>query len=393
MKKILVLNAGHTEVPIIEELKKMGNYLVTTGKRADFAGHKLADQYIKEDYSDKEAILEIVKKENIEGIVSCAYDSALITSAYVSEQMGWKGHDTVKNTYLLHQKDQFKELCQKFNIRSPKSVSFTERQQAIEYTQNIEYPIIVKAVDQASGIGILRADDEKEAIKAIDNAFEKSKEKRIVVEPFIIGNQESYVAFVVNKKVVSSMTCNCYSPINPYLIQTETMPSDNFDIVTEELTNIVELLFRELDLVDGLITVQYIVKDGKPYVIETMRRCLGNRFLTPVSYVTGFPWYRAMIMAELGMDCNDIQKQKPLAKFAGHHAIMAFSNGTYEGVKIPDKIMEHVVEYDQLLEKGQKIEKYLSERIAYIYYVYDSREQLDKAAKNFNQQIIVSLSQ
>ena len=139
--------------------------------------------------------------------------------------------------------------------------------------------------------------------------------------------------------------------------------------------------------------VQYIVKDGKPYVIETMRRCLGNRFLTPVSYVTGFPWYRAMIMAELGMDCNDIQKQKPLAKFAGHHAIMAFSNGTYEGVKIPDKIMEHVVEYDQLLEKGQKIEKYLSERIAYIYYVYDSREQLDKAAKNFNQQIIVSLSQ
>ena len=55
--------------------------------------------------------------------------------------------------------------------------------------------------------------------------------------------------------------------------------------------------------------------------------------------------------------------------------------------------MEHVVEYDQLLEKGQKIEKYLSERIAYIYYVYDSREQLDKAAKNFNQQIIVSLSQ
>lgn len=27
MKKILVLNAGHTEVPIIEELKKMGNYV------------------------------------------------------------------------------------------------------------------------------------------------------------------------------------------------------------------------------------------------------------------------------------------------------------------------------------------------------------------------------
>lgn len=391
MKKVILLNAGHTEIPIINELKKMGLYVVTSGNRPEFPGHKLADRYIQADYSDKEAILKIVQTENIDGIISCAYDLGLVTAAYVAERMGWKGHDTYENTCLLHQKDLFKQLCERLQIRNPKSVPFTEKESAMTYIQNVEYPIIVKAVDQASGIGILSADNEQEAMYAVENAFEKSKEKRIVIEPFIVGNQESFVAFVVNKKVVTSMTCNCYSPINPYLIQTETMPSDNYEIVKKELTEIVEKLFKELDLVDGLITVQYIVKDGKPYVIETMRRCLGNRFLTPVTMVTGFPWYQAMVMAELGMDCREIQRQNPQAKYAGHHAIMAPCNGVYKRSEIPQFIMKHVVEYDELFESGQVMKNYLNERIGYIYYSYDSKEELDDAAKNFNKNIMVHM--
>lgn len=393
MKKVILLNAGHTEIPIINELKKMGVYVITSGNRPDMPGHKLADQYIQADYSDKEAILKIVQTEKIDGIVSCAYDLGLVTSAYVAEQMGWKGHDTYENTCLLHQKDLFKDLCEKMQIRNPKSVPFTDKDSAMTYIRDVEYPIIVKAVDQASGIGILRANNEKEAIYAVENAFEKSKAKRIVIEPFIVGNQESFVAFVVNKRVVVSMTCNCYSPINPYLIQTETMPSDNFEIVKAELIETTEKLFRELDLVDGLITIQYIVKNGKPYVIEMMRRCLGNRFLTPVTMVTGYPWYQAMVMAELGMDCSEIQIQEPQAKYAGHHAIMAPGNGVYQGTEIPQFVMEHVVEYDELYEKGQMVKNYLNERMGYIYYSYDTKEELDVAAKNFNKNIEIYMSE
>ena len=33
MKKVLLLNAGYTEIPLIEELKKLGCAVVTTGLR------------------------------------------------------------------------------------------------------------------------------------------------------------------------------------------------------------------------------------------------------------------------------------------------------------------------------------------------------------------------
>lgn len=391
MKRILLLNAGHTEMPLIQELKEMGYYLVTSGTRPDLPGHKYADEYVYADYSNKEDVLRLVKENNIDGIVSCAHDYGLITSAYVAEHMGWRGHDTYENTVLLHQKDRFKALCENLNIRSPKSVPFVKEEDACTYAQSVEYPIIVKAVDQASGVGVQRADNYQQAVGAIKNGFEKSKDKRVIIEPYIVGNQESFVAFVVNKKVVSSMSCNCYSPINPYLIQTETMPSDNYDNLKDELIDIIELLFEKLNLVDGIITLQYIVKDGKPYIIETMRRCLGNQFLTAISAVTGFPWHKGIVMSELGMDCGILESEKPMAKYAGHHAIMSTKNGIYQGMEIPEEIMKHVFKYVELFEKGDEIKNYLNERMGYIYYFYDTREELDAAANSFNEKIVLNV--
>ena len=388
-KKVLLLNAGHTEIPIIEELKKLGCYIITSGKRPDMPGHKLADKYICEDYSDKEAILKIAEDEQIDAIVSNAYDLGMVTTAYVAEKLGLPGHDSYENTAMLHQKDSFKELCTRLDIRLPKSKRFTNQDEAMSYLNNVSFPIMVKATDQASGVGINRAENYEEAVESVRDSFEKSKKKSILIEEFIEGTQQSFVAFVVNGKVQVSMSCNCYSPINPYLIQTETMPGDDFENLKPQLTEIVEKLFAACDLVDGLITIQYIVKNGQPYVIEMMRRCLGNRFLTPISAVTGFPWYKAMVMAELGMDCSNIEFTKPLGNYAGHHAIMSTRNGIYEGVEIPEDIMVHTFEYDELFEKGEEIKNYMMERMGYIYYTYDTREELDNAAKHFNENIIL----
>lgn len=88
MKKVLLLNAGHTEEPLIKELKELGVYLVTSGNRPDMPGHAYADKYIQADYSDRADILRIVKEENIEGIVSCAHDYGIVTASYVAEKWG-----------------------------------------------------------------------------------------------------------------------------------------------------------------------------------------------------------------------------------------------------------------------------------------------------------------
>lgn len=389
MKKILILNGSFCEQPIIIKAKEMGYYVVTTGNAPELVGHQFADEYIPEDYSNKEAILKLVKDNGIEGIVSCANDFGVITSAYVAEQMGWKGHDTYENALILHHKDKFKKYCAQKNLPSPLSVVFDDENVCMEYVKNCEFPIIVKANDLTGGKGIMKAYNQEEAEMAVKNAFERSREKHIVVEPFIEGTQHTIITFVYQGKVMASTSCNCYSPINPYLIQSETFPAEGIELVQEQLHGVIEGIVADLHLADGIFALQYMMKDGKPYIIEMMRRIFGNQLTTILEANTGFPWEEAYIRVALGMNLDGLEKREPLYPFCGHHGIMKTENGMVNSVTIPDKIQKHIFKRIDMLESGDKIDDYLNQRVAYIYYHYDSLEEINSAVRTFNNDIVI----
>lgn len=391
--KVLILNGSLSEIPVIKTAKEMGYYVITSGNAPDLIGHAYADEYIPADYSNCERILEIVKENNISRIISCANDFGAITAAYVAEKMGWPGHDTYENTVLLHQKDRFKQFFYENGIRSPHSIPFTDEDEALEYAKTAEYPIIAKAVDLTGGKGIHKAENYAEAETAIAEAFSRSRIKHIVIEPYIVGMQESIDTFVVNKKVVAFVTNNAYSPINPYLIQTEVLPSDNQELLKDELCGIIEFICEKLDLVDGVFTLQYIVKDGKPYVIELMRRLLGNQFLTVATKVSGFPWHEALVRAELGLDCSLLKADIPEAKNVGHHGIMARRNGKIKRVTIDPEIEEHIFQRIDILQPGEMLNDYMNERVAYIYYAYDNRKEIIDVATHLNERIKIEFEE
>lgn len=384
-KKLLILNGSFCELPLIQEAKKMGYYVITTGNMPNLVGHQYADEYINADYSDKELILKIVKEKGIDRIISCANDFGVLTACYVAEKMGWPGHDSYETAVTLHHKDKFKEFVYENEIPSPHSYVFTDIETAKKHVEDVEYPIIVKANDLTGGKGIMKAENIQEAELAIENAFNRSRDKHIVIEPFIIGTQHTVVTFLVNRKIVASSSCNCYSPINPYLIQTEVLPADDIEELKPELFGIIEKIADKLQLADGIIALQYIKKpNGKPYIIETMRRCFGNQFLTVVSMESGFPWEKAEVMAETGMDCSDLECGEPKAKYCGHHGIMATRNGVLKSYTIAPSIEKHIFQKIEMLQPGDRLNDYLNERIAYIHYTYEDREEMIQAAKTFN---------
>lgn len=391
-KKVLILNGSHSEATVIEKAKELGYYVITSGNNPKLMGHAFADEYVPADYSDKEAILKLVKEHHIDRIISCANDFGVITAAYVAEQMGWPGHDTYENANLLHQKDLFKAYIQKLGIRCPFSVPFADRDKAVEFAKNAEYPIIVKATDLTGGKGILRADNIEEAIVAIDNAFNRSRAKHIVIEPFIIGIQQSIDTFVINKKVVATVSNDVYCPINPYLIQSETLPAKGIELIQDELHGYIERICEDLDLVDGLFTLQYILQDGKPYIIEMMRRCLGNQFLTVAGAVTGFPWEEALVRAETGMDLSGLQWTQPMAKYVGHHGIMTTRNGAIKGYTIDPEVEKHIFKKIDMLQPGERINDFMNERVAYIYYKYDDYQEIVDTVSRMNDLIHVEFA-
>lgn len=397
MKRVLILNGSFCEEPIIKKAKEMGYYVITTGNAPELVGHKSADEYIPCDYSNKEAVLQLVKENKIDGVISCANDFGVLTAAYVAEQMGWPGQDTYENAVLLHHKDKFKQYCKEHNVPSPVSEVFTDKAVAEEFCAKAEYPIIIKANDLTGGKGINRANNLEEAKSALDTAFEMSRDKHIVVEPFIEGTQHTFETFVVDKKVVADTSCNCYSPINPYLIQAETFPADDIDKHREELTHIVEDMCEDLNLANGIFALQYMMKDDKIYVIEMMRRPFGNDFLTLCSLTTGFDMVEGHIRSQLNLSCQGLidRKHKPEMEFCGHHGVMADRNGYVLGYTMPEDIERHV--YSRVdMQKGVEpllIEDFTKERVAYIYYQYSDRDEMNAAVAKFNECIQIQYTE
>lgn len=390
-KKILVLNGSFCETPVIKKLKEMGYYVVTSGNAPKLEGHAFSDQYLAADYSDKEQILDLVKKNQMDGIISCANDFGTITAAYVAEQMGWPGHDTYENTLLLHHKDLFKAYCAEKNIPSVQSAIFHDMEKLLKYTQKCEYPIIVKANDLTGGKGICRANNYEEVCEAAKNAFEISRDKQILVEPFVEGTQHAVDVFIADGKIIATTSCNCYSYVNPYLIQTETYPSNFESQDVLSICKIIENMVDNLHLVDGVFTVQYMRKNDQIYIIEVMRRLTGNLSFTLYEKATGFPWYEAYIRSSLGMKCNGLKPVSDKKQFCGHHGIFADRNGVLENYEIPEDIKTHVYEQVELIHPGEQITNYKMQRIASFFYVYDSKSEMEKEAQRFHQRVKVCM--
>lgn len=390
-EKVLVLNGSFCEIPVIQEAKRMGYYVITTGNMPYLVGHTYADEYIKADYSDKEQILKLVKENDIKQILTCANDFGVLTASYVADQMGWNGHDSYKTAELLHHKDKFKKYVYEHQFPSPRSFDFTNRADAEEYAKNTIYPIIIKATDLTGGKGICKAENFKEALVAIENAFERSRNKHIVIESFVNGSQHTLVTFLCNKQIVSSASCNCYSLINPYLIQAETFPADDYEEMNQILFPVIENMAQDLNLADGIIALQYMKKNGKPYIIETMRRPFGNQFLVLVELVTGFPWHKAQLLAETGQNCSALKAEMPKMKYCGHFGIMATRNGKIQSYHIPDKIQSHIFNKIDILKPGDTIKDYLNERISYLYYQYDNKDKMNSDVKQYNKWIQINM--
>lgn len=391
MDKILVLNGKISDIPIIEKAKEMGFYVITTGNKPELPGHVVSDEYILEDYSDMQAVLRIVQKNDIKGVVSCSNDLGVITASYVAEKMNWSGHDTYENSLLMHHKDKFKKYCKEKGIPSPQSEIFTDAGECLEYCLKAQYPIIVKANDLVAGRGIRRIDDVREAKEAVEYAFQMSKDKHILVEPFIEGIQQSIVVFLVNKRIVQTSSSNIYCWKNPYLVQAETYPAENFELVKHTLHKIIHDMADDLDLVDGIFSFQYIVRNGKPYIIEMMRRNFGNEALLLADVRTGFPWEEAYIRASLGMDCSGLKCAEPKAEFVGHYGSMADCNGILKKYIVDPEIEKRLFKRTTIFKQGDSISDYKEDKIELLYFEYENMDEMNRDIVTYNERIKIEI--
>ena len=392
MKKMLILNGSHSELSLIEEAHKLGYYVITTGNNPDLPGHKEADEYVEIDYSDYQAVLEVFENEKIESVISCANDFGAITASYIAEKLGLSGHDSFDTTCLLHQKDRFKEFALKNGLKVANSVTYSNEKEAIHAAESIKYPLIIKPVDLTGGKGVSKVENVEEYVKAVKEAFKRSRKKVIVVEDYIVGSYHSFSTFLVDKKVVAYFSDNEYSYLNPYFVATSAGPADYVSEVRDTLVEQAEKIANLLNLVNGVFHMQYVMDANKvPYIMDITRRCSGDLYPEPVEHATGVPWSKWIIMAESGYANEVFVERGKQNKYCGRHCIMSSRNGKVKSVHISDEIKDNIYKEVVWGGEGTLINDYMVEKLGVVFYEFVNREEMLDKVERINELISVEM--
>lgn len=378
MKKALLLCASHNDLGLLRALKKLGFYIIVTGNRDNAPGEKWADKWIKADYSNQELILRIAREEGIHNIFACCNDFGVYTAAYVAEKLGLPGYDSYETTLTLNNKDLFKKFASEHNIMTPKSHGYATYEDALEGAKKLELPLIVKPVDASAGNGVSKVELDEELEEAIVYAFAKSKAGRIVIEPFIEGSQHGFCTYLINQKVVAFCSNNEYSIVNPYRVEIDTYPADNWELCSPILIEQIEKIAEILHLKDGIFHLQYIYKDGKPWILEVMRRVLGNMYSVPANQLNGFDWDYWEIKARCGLDCSNFPRKQQQEGWFAYKTVQATRNGTIQKIRIPENYDKYIYDQFFLMKEGDTVEAYEKEPIGFLFMMFSSAEEMKR---------------
>jgi biotin carboxylase len=388
MKTLLILGGGYADIPLIQAGKKLGYRVLSSGNKPEELGHTFSDGYVDADFSNQEEVLKIAKKLSIDGICPSCNDFSAISAAFVAEQLGFPGHDSLEVSEVIHHKDRFREFSLKNQFPVPKAIGCKSIADGLQKITEVGIPAIVKPVDLTGGKGISVVEDISNARVALEQAFTISKVKRVVIEQFVLGTRHGFSVFLVDRKVVFFFADDEYYFINPYLVAGAVSPDSVKQNTKSELVKAVEKYASLLQLKNGIFHVQYICSKNGPVIIECCRRAPGDLYLNLVRYATGIDYAEYIVRATLGLDCSRIQTVEPFRAVI-RHCVMPSVSGRVQDVVIGSSLQDNIIDSLFWWKKGEYIDKPQTHKCGIVFLGFNTPQEMRQELHNIQKNIYV----
>ena len=304
MKRLLLLGGSSQQVTAINKAKQLGYYTILCDFLEDNPGQYVADKFYLVSTTDKDAVLEVARKESVNGIVAYSSDPAAPTAAYVAEKMGLPGVP-YKVAEAFCNKNQFREFLKRNGFNVPGSVEIDVNSES-SLVEGLRLPIIIKPTDSSGSKGVTVIDDLSDYKKACDFANEFSRNGVLIAEEFIVRDHEDVIEtelFVLNGEVVSwgimsSVRDKYTNPLIPAAYSYPvTISDDRFEIVKSEVTKLVAATHVQ----NGAFNIEMVItKDNKLYFLDAGPRNGGNMLPEYIGMISNSDMVEATIMAAMG---------------------------------------------------------------------------------------------
>lgn len=390
--KTLLLMGGGAYVNGIKKYKyEKGFRLVALGRDADTPIAKISDAFYHIDTQDVDAVVEVVKKEKIDGIFVGSSEVNIDPAITVSERTGCHFYSNREQWDIISDKSEFKKLARKYGVPVPCDYHVTA-EFLREDLDKIVYPVIVKPVDSSGARGMNVCYNEEELKKYYLEALEWSKSKKIVVEELVTGGKEVFFHYTIQDgefslsmgftkfKVISKERDYVSLPIF------HMYPSSHIDAYIEKVDEAAKRMFKSIGLKNGIIMLQGFDIDGEFKFFESGYRMGGEQMYVFTDHQNNVNSLELMInyaltgkMADFKVSDRDNARFKwPCCNY--YIPLKAGVITKVEGLEDVEK-MENVLNVTKMFKIGDEIfDTNALERVCMRLHVYGkTAEELAKA--------------
>lgn len=392
-KSILLLGGSAAQLIAIEKAKDLGYRTIVCDYLDDNPGQFIADTFYLASTTDKETILEIAKKEKIDGIVAYSSDPAAPTAAYVANKLGLPGLE-YSIACKFCEKQQFRDFLKENGFNVPKSISLKGPFEV----SNIElsgfnFPVIVKPTDSSGSKGVTVLQNKDGLEKALEYAKTYSRNGILILEEFIQRDHPFVIEaeiFAINGKVVSWGLINSIrdNDSNPLLPSAYSYPLELDEnrkrIVKEEISK----LISSTGNTSGAFNIEMIIdKNNQLYFLDAGPRNGGNKLPEYISMISGKDIVVVTLKNAMGDTENvDVELDGDSGGFWGLGVLHSSKKGIFKGVKYTPLAKKSLVIEDIQKKLGDTINPFekCNDLVGLNFYHFSSKKEMDEVMCDMN---------
>lgn len=306
----MILGAGVMQIPIIRKADALGYETIVADYDSNAPGRKYASKFYCVSTLDGNSILEIARREEIDGILTTS-DAPVRIVAEVGSTLNLPVMPS-ETSRICTDKYLQRRILKESGVKCPEFMQFTPEDDISGW--NI-YPCIVKPVDSSASRGVRKAVNAEELNAAVNDAFRYSGRGAVIIESFIEGREFSVESFSQNGRTdIIAVTEKATTGgefgyfVESMHLQPARITREELDLISREVCNAAQAV--GLDNCPSHIEVK--LNGAGAHIIEVACR-LGGDYITSdlVPLSTGVDMLDNLIRVSVG---EKIDTEKKFAK-------------------------------------------------------------------------------
>lgn len=285
-KKLLILGGGSDIVTVTKCAQRLGCIVYITDyydtKRSP--AKLVADEYASISITDYEAVVEYIKENEIDGVLTGFTDSYLQHYMKICEMAELPYYGSAQAFGIATDKMLFKEACEKAGVGVIPGTHARDFAAVENFALENGYPIMLKPTDNSGSRGVIKCESEDKLRECFEYALSYSESGNVIVERFMDCDSVGVVYQLTKDEAKLVALCDrdvYHADVNgSAIVEGTRYPSKYLERYINEVDQNMRKCLKENGFSEGMVSPMAFVDSKGFYMCEMCYRPSGGHHFT-----------------------------------------------------------------------------------------------------------------